>query len=64
MPITTDALWQSIFGVELNSTSSFVVDNALLDVFDTYEGYGEAWQYLFPLVTETVFFGMCCPVTH
>ena len=56
--VTTDVLWQSVFDAERNNSSDFI-DNLLFKVVDAFEGYGEAWQYLFPLVAETVFFGMC-----
>ncbi|KZV59878.1 hypothetical protein PENSPDRAFT_760281 [Peniophora sp. CONT] len=57
--VTQEALGSAVFAdPTLNETDySWSPQPYLLDIQNTYYIYGEAWQYLLPLITETVLFG-------
>ena len=42
--------------MEFNGTDYEYQPN-LEEIGDTYEAYGEAWRFLFPLIAETTLFG-------
>ncbi|KZV60071.1 hypothetical protein PENSPDRAFT_367569 [Peniophora sp. CONT] len=56
--VTLDVLDAAINTVEFNETDlTWHAQPNLDDIYITYDFYGRVWQYLLPLITETVFFG-------
>ncbi|KZV66930.1 hypothetical protein PENSPDRAFT_67633 [Peniophora sp. CONT] len=58
--VSSDVLFGAIDAVQFNKTdNSWHPQPGLVDIDEDYESYGLAWQYLLPLITETVLFGTC-----